>query len=240
MIYVLLVAWLLKVILVHAVRFFLLLCSRLGTWGAAFGHRSSVAPEQPIWQSMCLENWASRDTTVNLAQCLLFAGCPWMFQMWVRERQGRRFVFVEHCFPFSLLPFDFVLLFTHWLWCVAFAWLKVQACGPEAAGWEECVHPHGQWGVLSSAAQAAVSWLQDGYKWSWRLWCVVPMSFRRVQVAWPDRATDAASRIIGLRHCWWDGSQPAIQGGKNLWTLSRAGPEEQVRNFLAWLARVFL
>lgn len=89
-----------------------------GAWGAAFGHRSSVPLEQPVWQSMCLESWATRDTILNLARCLLFAGFSWMLQMWAREGQQ---ICVCGTLP-SLLSSS--------LWLHALVHALVVTCGP--------------------------------------------------------------------------------------------------------------
>lgn len=130
------------------------------------------------------------------------------------QRRGSRSVFVERCLPFCPLPFDFVLLFTHWLWRVASAWLKVQACGRGAAGWEERAHPHVPWGVPSAAAQVAVSWLSGGYKWPGKAVVCGPHVLQKSPsgLIWQDHRCC----VLGhrLRHCWWYRSQPAIQGGK--------------------------
>lgn len=63
-------------------------CSRLGAWGTdlatgAVSLLSSPSDHPCVWGTEQPE----RDTTLNLAQCLLLAGFSWMLQMWVREGQ---------------------------------------------------------------------------------------------------------------------------------------------------------
>lgn len=225
MTYILLVAKLFRVILSHAVRFFMLLCSRLEAWGAAFGHRSSVPPEQPIWQSPSLGSWAARDTTLNLAQCLLLAGFSWVLQMWVREGQQ---LCVCGGTLHSLLssPFGFV----RWLWRVALAWPAAQACGS--------VSIHTCAGV-SPALQPR--WLCRGPKVGaggpGGQCCVVLVCFRELK--WPGLAGPHLLLRGSLVGALLMVRVPASHTRREN-PSSKAGSEEWVRSFLAWLARVLL
>lgn len=152
----------------------------------------------------CLGSWAAGDTILNLAQSLLLAGFSWMLQMWVREGQQICVCGTLH----SLLSSS--------LWLHALAHALVVMCGlcmtKSASMWT-----WGCWVGGTCPSTRAVGCATPAG-------CVLPPGWVQMTQEgcgiWSPRASEELKdhRCCfldhRLRHCWWYGSQPAVQGGK--------------------------
>lgn len=164
-----------------------------------------------IWQSVCLGNWATRYTILNLAQCLLFAGFSWMLHMWVREGLQICVCGTLHSLLSSSLLLRALIRamgVTCGL-CVtknAGMWMRGCCMGgtcPSTRVVGVCLALQPRWLCLGS---------EVGTNDPGRLWYMVPDYFRRSPsgLTWQDHR--ALLLDHGLSHCWW--YQPAMRAKK--------------------------